>query len=119
VIESCFCDTYRLKFFRELHNEDIHKRAAFLIVWIAKIKPIQYEQQFAPNKKQDLFVNEVYAIYVGLGILQISPQIIKMGFEGYYENLLYLLHHHEVFPEQLASEMFLLDQLAQILGAKV
>jgi hypothetical protein len=118
TIESYFCDAYRLKFFREIHNEDIHKRAAFLMVWIVKIRPVQYIQGTFPNKKQDLFVNEMYAIYAGLSILQVSPHVFRVGLEGYCENLLYLLHNHAVCPEQLASEMFLLDRLALTIGAK-
>ena len=118
VIESCFCDMYRLKFFREVHNLDIHKRAAFFMVWIAKIRPIQYVSGTFQTK-EELLINEQYAIYVGIGIMQIPPRFFLEGLESYYINLLYLLHNRETYPEQLASEMFLIDRLACATGVRI
>ena len=110
TIESCICDIYRLKFFRGIHQEDNHKRAAFFMVWLAKIKPVQ------PNEnsglcKGDICANELLAIFFGLTILDISPKWLYSQYPTYMRNMVYLLHHRGCAPEQLASELFLLDQL--------
>ena len=119
TINSCLCDTYRLKFFREVHNEDVHKRAAFLMVWIVRIRPIQFIQGTFPSKKQDLFLNECYAFWVGLNIMGIDIDFIRKELPGYFESILYLFHNHALCPETLGSELFLLDRLAQKCNGKL
>ena len=42
TVESCLCDIYRLNVFRGIHQEDNHKRAAFFMVWLERIKPIRW-----------------------------------------------------------------------------
>jgi len=110
TIESCICDIYRLKFFRGIHQEDNHKRAAFFMVWLARIKPIQ------PNMdsglyESDICANELLALLFGLSILNISPKWLYTQYPTYMRNIVYLLHFRACSPEQLASELFLLDQL--------
>ena len=107
-VESCMCDLYRLKFFREIHQEDVHKRAAFFIVWLARIKPIQLKENI--SSKGELFANELLALYFGLNVLDISPKQLHTKHPNYMMNLVYLLHFHAYSPEQLASELFLLEQ---------
>jgi len=41
AIGSCYCDIYRLRIFRDIRQEDVHKRSAFLLKWICKFRPIQ------------------------------------------------------------------------------
>ena len=113
AVDSCLCDTYRLKFFREVHNEDVHKRAAFLMTWLVRIKPIQFVQGAFPSKTQDLFLNECYAFWVGMNIVGVSADFVKSELSDYFVSMLYLLHNHTLCPEQLGSEMYLLDHLAQ------
>jgi hypothetical protein len=110
VVESNFCDVYRLKFFRGIHQEDVHKRASFLMTWIVKIRPIQFVQNTMPQKLT-IYANELFAVFVGLNFLNISPKRLCNDMPNYFANLLYLLHFHSCSPEQLASELFLLEQL--------
>jgi hypothetical protein len=111
TVESCICDVYRLKFFRGIHHEDNHKRAAFLMNWITKIRPIQIITMTKPLLKMDCYANELLALFVGLDILDISPKWLKDTLPEYFSNIVYLLHFHSCEPEQLASELFLLDKL--------
>jgi hypothetical protein len=111
TIESCFCDIYRLKFFRNVHQEDAHKQAAFFMIWIAKIRPIQFMNEIKNLKPSELFANELFAIFTGLALLDISPRCLRDREPEYFRNLIYLLHFHSCSGEQLASEMFLLDRL--------
>jgi len=119
VIDSCLCDTYRLKFFRGVHNEDVHKRAAFLMVWLVRIRPIQFIQGTFPSKKEDLFLNECYAFWVGLNIIGVDAAFVQKELPDYFQSILYLFHNHALCPEILGSEMFLLDRLAQKCNGKV
>jgi hypothetical protein len=88
------------------------------MVWIMRIRPIQFAQGTFPSKSQDLFLNEGYAFWVGLNILGIDPDFIRAELPTYFESTLYLFHNHALCPETLGSEMFLLDRLAQKCGAK-
>ena len=108
TVESCMCDLYRLKFFRGIHQEDIHKRAAFFMVWLVRIRPIQIMTD-APARGE-LFANELLALYFGLNVLDISPKQLAERYPNYMKNLVYLMHFHSYSPEQLASELFLLER---------
>jgi hypothetical protein len=108
AIGSCYCSLYRLKVFRGIQQEDVHKRAAFLMKWISKYKPIQLLDSTAEYWKTDLQANEIFAIIIGLTVLQIPPQPFLDS--QYATNLIYLLHFHSCHPEQLASELYLLQK---------
>jgi hypothetical protein len=108
AIASCMCDVYRLKFFRCIRQEDAHKQAAFLMYWLAKIRPIQHISDDILSY-QEVYANEFLAMFVGCGMLKI--QLDSEKYSKYFLNLRYLLHYHSCSPEQLASEMFLLEQL--------
>lgn len=109
TVESCFCDMYRMKFFRSIPNEDSHQRAAFFVKWIVKLRPIQLRENVTPSKIA-ILANELFAIYIALVHLGISPAVLFRQFPNYVSNLVYLLHFRSCSPELLASEMFLLDQ---------
>lgn len=110
TIESCYCDIYRLKFFRGIQQEDIHKQSAFLLKWIAKLRPIQIKEGCTDPSKTVLLVNEIFAVCAAISLLGIPfGQVSHMG--KYVSNLIYLLHHHSFCtPERLASELYLLEQ---------
>jgi len=107
TVESCLCDIYRLKIFRGIRQEDNHKRAAFFMVWLARIKPIQ--RVGVVRDEAEVKANELLALLFGLTILVISPRRLHAEYPTYISNMLYLLHFRACFPEQIASELFLLD----------
>lgn len=100
--------------FKEVHGfpyADRHKRAAFLMYWVARIKPIQIESDanFTPALG---VVNETYAILLGLNHLNITPNDLP---DGYMKHLLYALHRGHTDCISLAREMFLLEKLTDII----
>ena len=107
TVESCLCDIYRLKIFRGIRQEDNHKRVAFFMVWLTRIKPIQ--RVGAVRDEAEVKANELLALLFGLTILVISPRRLHAKYPTYISNMLYLLHFRACFPEQIASELFLLD----------
>jgi len=109
AVESCMCDVYRLKFFRGIFQEDAHKQAAFLMVWLAKVRPFQLKS-VKVKALSEIYANEVLAIHIGLGILDVPLGQLRAKHEQYIRNLIYLLHYHSCSPEQLASELFLLER---------
>ena len=110
AVASAYCDMYRLTVFRGIRNADIHKQAAFLIKWIAKLRPIHV--RCFPNKSALQYMNEAFAMTIALYMMAIRPTELLANHKAmkYADNLLYLLHYHACAPEQLASELFLLEQ---------
>ena len=105
---SAYCDMYRLTVFRGIRNADTHKKAAFLTKWIAKLRPIQIHHY---TNAQVQYVNELFAVTVAMTVMGIPPtKVLDSGhLKKYADNLIYLLHYHACAPEQLASELFLLE----------
>jgi hypothetical protein len=105
---SAYCDMYRLTVFRGINHADTHKKAAFLVKWIAKLRPIQIRTY---SNAQVQFVNELFAVMVAMTVMGIQPDhvLASVPLKKYTDNLIYLLHYHACSPEQLASELFLLE----------
>ena len=105
---SAYCDMYRLIVFRGIRHADAHKKAAFLVKWIAKLRPVQIRRY---TNAQIQYVNELFAVMVALTVMGIPPTNVleNVHLKKYADNLIYLLHYHACSPEQLASELFLLE----------
>jgi hypothetical protein len=110
AVASAYCDMYRLTVFRGIQNADVHKQAAFLIKWIVKQRPIHVHRYTSDSIFQ--YINELFAITVAMTIMKIQPDrlLADHNVVRYIDNLLYLLHYHACAPEQLASELFLLEK---------
>lgn len=113
AIDSYFQDVDRMKDYRFIKHLDRHKQAAFTMKWIAALRPIQIEKEFIGQAGADsadslLLANECLALHSGLSYMAVQ---VKMIPGDYLRNFLYILHFHPVSPEQLASEMFLLESL--------
>ena len=112
AIGSCYCDVYRLCVFRDIKHEDVHKRAAFLMKWIGKFKPLQLAANNVTNHLSNLLANEIFAVAVALTVMGIEPDKFFRNprHNEYTHNMIYLLLFHSCEAEQLASELFLLEQ---------
>ena len=112
AIGACYCDIYRLRVFRNIANEDVHKRAAFLMKWISKFRPIQVVANKLIDKTSTILANEIFVVEVALTILNIVPEEFfrNSRLNNYAKNTAYLLRFHSCEAEQLASELFLLEQ---------
>ena len=112
---SAYCDMYRLTAFRGIRNADIHKKSAFLIKWIAKLRPVHIHHYINASI---IGVNESFAITIALTLMDIPPDNLldNPRLNKYIHNLMYLLHYHDCASEQLASELFLLEmQITNVL----
>jgi hypothetical protein len=112
AIGSCYCDVYRLRVFRDIKHEDVHKRAAFLMKWISKFKPLQMKADRVTSHLSNLLANEIFAVAVALTVMDIDPEkfLRNPRHNKYTHNIVYLLLFHSCEAEQLASELFLLEQ---------
>jgi hypothetical protein len=110
-VSSAYCDIYRLKFFRDVPWIDDHKKAAFTMKWISRIRPIQIYHGIIPTAAS-IKVNSYYAIVSGLSILKVKEGWKKdEWWERWITNMVYLLHYHSVSVELLSSELFVLKSL--------
>ena len=113
ALESYYCDLYRLTIFRGI-EADYHKQAAFLIKWIVKLRPVQIHADVSNPRLPVLLCNELLAVAVGLVVLfrSVTNSVQVVTNETHYLcNLIYLLHFHSsISPEQLASELYQLEQ---------
>ena len=105
AVESYFLDLGRMKAFHQIDQADQHKRAAFTMLWIAKLRPVQIHPE-AEMTEELLLANEQFALHAGLAHLRlnisdISPSCLR--------NLIYTLHFRQPHPEILASNMYLLE----------
>lgn len=106
-VERYFMDLNETKDAHAIHYADAHKRAAFSLKWIVKVRPVQIERGVKVVEKGVLLINELFAVFFALEHLKITFSNIETG---YLRNLLYTLRYRDFDPEVLASEMYLLEQ---------
>ena len=114
AIGSCYSDIYRLQVFRNIRHADTHKRAAFLMKWIVKYRPIQIVDNVVIRHVSTMLANEIFAVELALTMMNVKPEKFFNHHEfcNYSNNIVYLLRFHSCEAEQLASELFLLEQHA-------
>jgi hypothetical protein len=105
VVESYFLDLKRMKVFHQITHADQHKRAAFTMLWVTKLRPVQIYPDVDMTEEL-LLANEQFALHAGLAHLNInSSDISKVSLR----NLIYTLHFRQPSPEILASTMYFLE----------
>ena len=118
VVESYFCDIYRVKFFRPVEWVDCHKRAAFTMKWISRARPIQIHNGTKPTKAA-LMANAYFAVVAGLTMLEATMEsAAPEWWSRYIASMAYLLYYHAPDAEQLCSEMCVLQTLSDAGKAK-
>ncbi len=111
AVESYFCDVYRLKFFRPVNLINEHKKAAYTMKWIARIRPVQMVDGTGPSLSI-MMVNAYYALAAGLALLDIDFDARSdMWWKSYITHTVYTLHYHSVSVESLTQEMCVLHAL--------
>lgn len=102
VLLDYYADIYRLKDFHGIDYTKSDKINAYLIYWIVKRKPIQFEE-YAEQEK-DIFVNERFACYLLINECLILPEDSNtkldkdelQNFDNYIEYLLYYFKYRQV-----------------------
>jgi len=110
-VERYFLDVDNTKTTHDIAYADAHKRAAFSLKWVVRIRPVQIERGVQVKEKDVLLINELFALFVALEHLKISFENIKAD---YLRNLLFTLRYRDFNPEVMASEMYLLEQNAKL-----
>lgn len=105
-VERYFVDLSQTKDGHDIAYADAHKRAAFTLKWICRIRPVQIDQGTEVGRVQ-LLINELFAVFVALEFLQVSFANID---KNYLRNLMYTLRHRDFDAETLSSEMYLLER---------
>lgn len=105
AVECYFLDLERLKAFHDIQFADQHKRAAFTMLWLARIKPVQLATDVNMTKAL-MLVNEAYAIHAGLAHMAIDIDTISTAC---LRNLLYTLHYRNSSPEVLSFLAYLME----------
>ncbi|MBF0229197.1 MAG: hypothetical protein HQK63_06340 [Desulfamplus sp.] len=108
-VESYHCDVFRTKIFHNIDFADQHKRAAYTMLWISKLKPIQISSKSRITKAL-LMINEYYGIACGLDHLNISTKDLLKIEPKYFANMLYTLHNRNVDGLVLSSQIYLLEK---------
>lgn len=108
-VEEYFKDLERHKAFHGIRFADQHKRAAYTIKWLVRLRPIQMTQPSSSPALSTFLVNECFALFAGLGHLRIPDQAIGDLSASYVRNMLFSLQFFPVVAETLASEMYLLE----------
>lgn len=111
TVESYFCDLYRLKFFRPVEYANEHKKAAYTMKWIARVRPIQMTGGYGADTPT-LMANAYFALMAGLMFLHIDCDVRNnQWWRKYVTDMVYFLHYHSVSVESLSSEMRVLQEL--------
>lgn len=106
-IISYYIDLERSKNFHGIEYSDDHKRAAYAMKWITKIRPIQILPGIKPTK-YSILANEIFALYAGLGCIQ-GLTIADLS-TTYCRNLMYSLRYRDIEPCLLSCHMYVLDK---------
>lgn len=107
LFEHYFRDVDETKDKHEIINADRHKRAAFTMKWLMRLRPIQIERGVKISKTDILIANELFACFAALEHLEISFRDID---ENWLRNLLFTLRYRDFCAEAMGSEMYLLEQ---------
>jgi len=111
AIDSYYKDIERIKCFHPIPFTDKHKKAAFSIKWLIKLKPIQLENMCDDDNisKKEILINEYFAIFIAMALLDLDFTLYEMPSSKYIANLLYTLYYREVNGMVLSSVMYLLE----------
>lgn len=110
AVESYFCDIYRLKFFRPVNRINEHKKAAYTMKWLSRVRPVQVHDGFGADSPT-LMVNAFFALIVGLELLGVKYDARDDDWwTTFIRETTYLLHYHSVSVETLTQAMCVLKE---------
>lgn len=112
AIESYYKDLDRTKCFHHIEQTDEHKKAAFTVKWLVKFRPIQINNSVNDKKinESHILINELFAIFFALVLLELDFQEISRISSKYLKNLVYTCHFRESNDMVFSSLMYLLQR---------
>ena len=111
AVSSYYTDIERIKCFHPIPFTDQHKKAAFSIKWLIKLRPIQLVSDCDDDKAETkhVLINEFFAVFVALALLDMDFSKVPLPTTKYLTNLIYTLFYREVNGMVLSSVMYLLE----------
>lgn len=109
---SYYIDVARQAVYHKINNANKYKRAAYLFKWICKLRPIKCNNQYAFNLgREEMFANELFALYAALCELADSSLIYKFGnmSKEELEFFMYMGAYRDVSPKDLELTFKLLE----------
>lgn len=107
AVKSYFKDIERYKAFHGTERADQHKKAAFTIKWLAKIRPVTSRVGDSNLTEDEILANSIYSLISGLCFLDIDIEEISSKL---FENLLYTCQYRDIECIQFATTMYLLEK---------
>lgn len=98
VVKSYFDDVKRHKAYHGSELIDEVKQAGFMIKWISKLRPLQFDCHESETTNSLLYVNEIFAVRCGLTFMQVSPDSVP---DQIYADVLYTLHYRSIDERML------------------
>ena len=107
TVVSYFDDIVRYREYHGTKNADGHKKAAFTVKWISKIRPVNIRVDEENLTRKEILCNQVFAVIAGLSFLDIDVTKIS---ENLFDNLLYTSQYRDIDPIQMATSMYILEK---------
>jgi len=108
-VYSYYVDLQRTKCYHNIPLADPHKKAAFTMKWLTKVKPIQIKHTIEVDQIDEVTqqANEWFAFIAGMSFLDTSIDKIP---DHYISNILYILQYRDIECLVLSSQMYLLER---------
>jgi hypothetical protein len=112
-VESLFLDIYRIRAFHGIEIIDSHKKAAFTMKWVSKLRPISIDKNYKETNYAQvrLTANDYFAVQAGIWHLNVDFDLLFDCHKDFIKNLIYTLHNRYVTGEILSSMMYLIEKL--------
>ncbi len=107
TVRNYFDELDLTKRHHEIVNADCHKRAAFTMKWIARLRPIQVVSASADLPERAYIVNELFAVRAAFSFLEgVNPE---KDTPAMLRALVLICRNRELDSEVLATLMFALE----------
>lgn len=111
TVKSYYEDISREKYYHRIRLIDEHKKAAYTLKWVAKIRPICVTEDVELNGSS-LNANEIFAVWAGLN--QLKNMKVEDVPRNLYESLLYSAAFRDINPKELAQTMYSLEYIGKV-----
>lgn len=108
LVKSYYDSIYRYKVYSKALVADVHKQAAYLFKWVAKVKPIQLRHDAEIKHSGLTWINSYFAVHCALTCLfEDSEDVAIFGRVNseLYDNLVYQAQYRNVSGRAVAAQM--------------
>jgi len=111
AVESYLHDLYRFSDYHGSEFADNHKRGAYIIKWISKLRPVHFFHDQKNLSALEYLSNNILAVFAGLGHLQ-DVALVDVS-DRYFDHLFYTSLYRNIDGLQLASTFYVLEKALQ------